>query len=167
MPEDHGAKVFMARLCESLKKIGRPPYVDGESLKRNLEMAGFCDVQVHAYKQPFGPWPKDKRLKNIGAMGILSAETGMLISFFPREVLYVANLLGCALKGSMRMECSYLRRYLKCQRPRPRRRAMMPSRRRRIRITTCITTCVHSSISKKRFELISFSFVCGRKPESV
>jgi len=76
MPENHGAKRFMDLLCSAMQKLGRPAYVTGESLKENLEKAGFVDVKVLGYKQPFGPWPKEKRLKHVGAMAIMSAETG-------------------------------------------------------------------------------------------
>ncbi|KAF8248365.1 S-adenosyl-L-methionine-dependent methyltransferase [Wilcoxina mikolae CBS 423.85] len=76
MPETHGAKRFMDLLGAAMQKLGRPAYVDGKSLKGNLEKAGFVDIKVHGYKQPFGPWPKEKRLKQVGAMAIMSAESG-------------------------------------------------------------------------------------------
>lgn len=56
-------------------KIGRPGPTS-ESLKTLLEEAGFVDIEVHNYKQPIGPWPKDKKLKQVGAM----------VSFFPSFV---------------------------------------------------------------------------------
>jgi SAM-dependent methyltransferase len=45
---------------EALIKLGRP-MPDGNTLKKCLEDAGFVDVVVVPVKQPFGPWPKDKR----------------------------------------------------------------------------------------------------------
>jgi hypothetical protein len=55
--------------------MGRP-HPTPEFLKNVLETAGFEDVQMHASKEPFGPWPKDPRLKRIGAMNLLNGETG-------------------------------------------------------------------------------------------
>jgi ubiquinone/menaquinone biosynthesis C-methylase UbiE len=45
---------------EALIKLGRP-MPDGNTLKKCLEDAGFVDVVAVPVKQPFGPWPKDKR----------------------------------------------------------------------------------------------------------
>jgi hypothetical protein len=45
-----------------MTKFGRPPVL-GVHLKERLENAGFVGVQMLRFKQPMGPWPKDKRLK--------------------------------------------------------------------------------------------------------
>jgi hypothetical protein len=47
-----------------------------ETLKQRLEEAGFVDVEVVTGKQPFGPWPKEKHMKTVGAMVMLNAEAG-------------------------------------------------------------------------------------------
>jgi hypothetical protein len=57
-------------------QIGRPPPT-GELLRQRLEKAGFVNVVVKNIKEPLGPWPKDKRLKTIGAMCLLNGETGI------------------------------------------------------------------------------------------
>jgi hypothetical protein len=64
-------------LChyEAMASIGRPP-ATAEDLRTKLENAGFVDVKVHTYKQVYGPWPKDPRMKRIGAMALLMCETG-------------------------------------------------------------------------------------------
>jgi hypothetical protein len=68
-------------LCgQALTKIGRP-FVTSSELKTHLEDAGFVDVHVADVKQPFGPWPKDKRMKQVGAMAMLMCETGRLSSW--------------------------------------------------------------------------------------
>ncbi|KAF8246109.1 S-adenosyl-L-methionine-dependent methyltransferase [Wilcoxina mikolae CBS 423.85] len=61
---------------EGLTKIGRPP-VTGEILKERLLNAGFVDVHVSTYKHPFAPWPEDEKMKRIGAMTLVSFETGI------------------------------------------------------------------------------------------
>ncbi|KAI5819281.1 hypothetical protein BZA77DRAFT_350881 [Pyronema omphalodes] len=55
--------------------MGRP-VPDLEFLKNQLEKAGFEDVQIMNAKEPCGPWPKDSRLKKVGAMSLLNAENG-------------------------------------------------------------------------------------------
>lgn len=37
-----------------------------EKFENLLAIAGFCDIKSMPLKLPFGPWPKDKRLKEIG-----------------------------------------------------------------------------------------------------
>jgi len=34
-------------------------------------------VEVVNIKQPFGPWPKDRRMKRIGTMVLLNSEAGL------------------------------------------------------------------------------------------
>ncbi|KAA8896239.1 S-adenosyl-L-methionine-dependent methyltransferase [Sphaerosporella brunnea] len=75
MSADNGAKVFFETIDEALTNMGRPPPTV-ELLQRRLRTAGFVDIQAFAYKQPLGPWPKDPRLKQIGAMVMLGCETG-------------------------------------------------------------------------------------------
>ncbi|KAF8245525.1 S-adenosyl-L-methionine-dependent methyltransferase [Wilcoxina mikolae CBS 423.85] len=67
---------FHEYLNEAMLKIGRPP-ATAALLRQRLEDAGFVDVRAVDFKQPFGPWPKDQRMKTIGAMFLLNAETGM------------------------------------------------------------------------------------------
>jgi hypothetical protein len=60
---------------EGLKEIGRI-LPDREILVENIKKAGFVEVQLVVKRQPFGSWPKDPRMKRIGAMALLMAETG-------------------------------------------------------------------------------------------
>lgn len=75
MKPDHGADIFLRRLREALEKMGRP-HPTHEFLKNQLENAGFEDVQMLTAKEPFGPWPKDPRMKRVGAMSLLNGSTG-------------------------------------------------------------------------------------------
>ncbi|KAI5817857.1 S-adenosyl-L-methionine-dependent methyltransferase [Pyronema omphalodes] len=75
MKDDNPIKVFLDNLAKAMEKSGRPPAANGEQMKKDLEKAGFVDVQIHIARQPLGPWPKEPRLKQIGAMMLLSSET--------------------------------------------------------------------------------------------
>lgn len=39
--------------------------------------AGFVDVEEHILKLPVGPWPKNKRLKNIGLFEMVNMDEGL------------------------------------------------------------------------------------------
>jgi hypothetical protein len=39
--------------------------------KRQMEESGFEDVRENIFKMPTNPWPKDKRLKKIGAFELI------------------------------------------------------------------------------------------------
>ena len=44
--------------------------------KNCLEKTGFEDVQERVFKVPTSPWPKDPRLKKIGALELVNFEEG-------------------------------------------------------------------------------------------
>lgn len=46
-------------------------------LKSMMIDAGFVDVQEHILKLPVGPWPKNKRLKNIGLFEMVNMDEGL------------------------------------------------------------------------------------------
>ena len=67
MPADSGFKVICERFMEASTIFGTP--VDCPlRFARYLQEAGFVDVSENIFKIPSSPWPKDKRLKKIGAM---------------------------------------------------------------------------------------------------
>jgi hypothetical protein len=66
---------FIKLLAEACEKIGRPPATEA-ILRERLAKAGFQDIQIKSFKQPFGPWAKDQRMKRIGTMVIMTAEGG-------------------------------------------------------------------------------------------
>ncbi|KAI5820517.1 S-adenosyl-L-methionine-dependent methyltransferase [Pyronema omphalodes] len=72
---DQGASTYIETLSDALARAGRP-FQTGASLKGHLEKAGFVNVQVFRYKQPWGPWPSQKTLKQAGALFLMQADTG-------------------------------------------------------------------------------------------
>ncbi|KAL1998172.1 hypothetical protein VTN02DRAFT_6720 [Thermoascus thermophilus] len=74
-PDNHVLKL-MNGLIDACGRIGIPgdfaPRIKGE-----LERAGFVRVQEKIFKVPVGPWPKDRRLKEIGAFTALQFIEGV------------------------------------------------------------------------------------------
>lgn len=77
IPKESPFNVYMENLGKALRKLGIDPTLHGEDWKRMMEEAGFEEVRVQAFKQPWGTWPKDKEMKKLGAIGQLVAETGV------------------------------------------------------------------------------------------
>lgn len=75
MSEDNGAVIYVKLLSEAVSKVGRP-FPTAVELRGHIEKAGFVDVQQFSFKQPWGPWPRDKKLKQAGGLFLLQAETG-------------------------------------------------------------------------------------------
>lgn len=42
-----------------------------------MEAAGFVDVEEHVLKLPIGPWPKEQRLKQVGAFERVNMDEGI------------------------------------------------------------------------------------------
>jgi len=74
LTDDNPCAVCFKLGCKALAMIGRGEAV-GDTLRQRLETAGFVDIKVMQFKQPLGPWPKDKILKQVGTMTLLNAET--------------------------------------------------------------------------------------------
>lgn len=67
---------YFSLLHEGLARMGNLTAVAAETLKSNLENAGFVDVTVTTRKHPLAPWPKDPKMKHAGALALLSCQTG-------------------------------------------------------------------------------------------
>ncbi|KAL1997703.1 hypothetical protein VTN02DRAFT_1001 [Thermoascus thermophilus] len=62
----HKVVEFYNLLEQACQKNGRTTN-PGPSLKGWIEDAGFENIEQQTFKMPLGPWPKDPRLKEIGA----------------------------------------------------------------------------------------------------
>ncbi|KUL83232.1 hypothetical protein ZTR_10469 [Talaromyces verruculosus] len=58
-------RTWQRQLNEASERVGQPMN-SVETLKARLEACGFVDVRDDVYKLPVGPWPKDRRLKELG-----------------------------------------------------------------------------------------------------
>ena len=63
MRSDNGVNRFYETLAMALERSGRLPYMLGSTMVRHLEDAGFVDVHLTKVKLPFGPWPRDAKLR--------------------------------------------------------------------------------------------------------
>jgi len=76
-----GEAQFLNPLAESGEALGLRMLNVGEDYVKYMEDAGFVDIQMKPFKQPWGRWPKDKALKEIGAVVELQTKDGGLESF--------------------------------------------------------------------------------------
>lgn len=74
------------------EKMGRTFKIPHQS-KKLIEEAGFVDVMEKKYKMPVGPWPKDKRWKEIGMWNLTYLTTGLegMALYILKNVLGVSD----------------------------------------------------------------------------
>lgn len=63
---------------EGSKKVGRTfRVIDDDLQRKGMEEAGFVDVTVRDFEIPFGTWPKDKRLSELGQWWKIATEADL------------------------------------------------------------------------------------------
>lgn len=75
--EKHPISTYFHHVVGAAEKQGRPLVV-APTMKARMEKAGFVDCVAKTAIWPAGPWPKDKRLKEIGKWGLLGALDSLL-----------------------------------------------------------------------------------------
>ncbi|KAM5373298.1 hypothetical protein ACJZ2D_007127 [Fusarium nematophilum] len=75
------AQFWMKNICEGAAKFGKPLDSPPQWLEK-MKAAGFVDVQQEIRKIPFGSWPKDPTLKEIGRHSIVQ-EYQLIDSYTP------------------------------------------------------------------------------------
>lgn len=72
---------WIRKWCENqeagAQKAGLTIRISGESLKRQMESAGFTNIVVQEFKIPIGPWPEDLKMRNIGAFQLVAMLEGL------------------------------------------------------------------------------------------
>ncbi|KAF8457878.1 S-adenosyl-L-methionine-dependent methyltransferase [Kalaharituber pfeilii] len=76
-PDEPPVGQFFYYVTTAGEKQGRQMVV-ARGTKERLEKAGFVDVEEHLAIWPLGPWPKDKRLKQIGRWAQVGAKDSTL-----------------------------------------------------------------------------------------
>jgi hypothetical protein len=59
-------EAWWASLLQAGQQLGRPFGTEPPNYARYMEEVGFVDVHVEVRRWPFGPWMKDKKMKEIG-----------------------------------------------------------------------------------------------------
>lgn len=77
IPDDCALQQYFTKVSEALPKAGIQSTLDGEAYKKLMEEAGFVDVVVQQFKMPWGPWPKKKNIKHLGAIIAETTRTGI------------------------------------------------------------------------------------------
>ena len=75
MPPDSGFKLICDKLVEASQLFGSP-CDNPPQYQQFLRGAGFIDVTENTFKIPSSPWPKDPRLKKIGALEMMNVIAG-------------------------------------------------------------------------------------------
>lgn len=57
--------------------MGRTLRVSGQDFKKEMEAAGFQNVEVREFKLPIGPWPKDAKFKEVGQFQLAAMLEGI------------------------------------------------------------------------------------------
>lgn len=76
LPPDSAIKKWSLLLAEAARTNGRPNDIAGE-FQSMVEEAGFINVYCEVYKLPLSPWPKDSKLKEIGAFNLVNMLEGL------------------------------------------------------------------------------------------
>lgn len=87
LPKNSKIKEWHDLSVQGAAMVGCPCRVDSKTMKSYFEDAGFINVHVTDYKWPIGPWPADKRLKEAGALAMVSMLeelTGLSVAVFTR-----------------------------------------------------------------------------------
>jgi hypothetical protein len=75
MSPTNGCKLFTELLVEAHIKAGRRGHMLGSDMVDDLKRAGYVGIERMDTKQPLAPWPRDERLKRIGAMVLMSCDS--------------------------------------------------------------------------------------------
>jgi len=70
--EQYPIATYFYHTIRASEKQGRPLFV-APTMQERMERIGFVDCVAQTAIWPVGPWPKDKRLKELGKWGLLGA----------------------------------------------------------------------------------------------
>lgn len=82
---------------DAAETIGQTFDVALKSKERMIE-AGFVDVVEHKFKMPVGPWPADKKWKELGRWSLLHMLTGV----DGMQMWMLSSVLGVSSEQSLR-----------------------------------------------------------------
>ncbi|PSS22460.1 hypothetical protein M430DRAFT_65619 [Amorphotheca resinae ATCC 22711] len=74
--EDSPLRTFSGLFREAGEITGQT-FTIAETMKEEIENAGFVNVVEKVYKAPLGPWPADPKLQELGRWTLLGFDTGL------------------------------------------------------------------------------------------
>jgi len=113
IPEKHAVNDLYTYIVEACDEIGRPAS-PGTKLKGWMQDAGFRNVHETIFKLPLGPWPKDEKERQIGAINMMQMLDGLeaftinlftnILGWSPEQVqLFLKDVREDARKRSVHM----------------------------------------------------------------
>ncbi|KAL4733969.1 S-adenosyl-L-methionine-dependent methyltransferase [Aspergillus similis] len=76
LKEGNNVNRFYELLREALDRINRPVTI-GKELERIVKEVGFVNVHHEVFQLPLGTWPRERRMKEIGALNMLQLLDGL------------------------------------------------------------------------------------------
>lgn len=77
IPPDSKMKFWEDEWTRGIQKTGLNGFVRPELIIEHMKAAGFVNITRQNFKVPIGPWPKDPRLKESGALGLANIHYGI------------------------------------------------------------------------------------------
>ena len=77
LPENSYIKQWCDNQEAAAQNMGISLKLTGEEIKEHMVSAGFQNIVVREYKIPIGPWPADKKLKEVGLFQLAGMLEGM------------------------------------------------------------------------------------------
>ncbi|KAL8687197.1 MAG: hypothetical protein Q9218_006561 [Villophora microphyllina] len=87
LPESSAISQWCRNQEEAAGKVGMSLRCTGEAMAGQMREAGFVDITIKEFKLPIGQWPKEKKLKEAGAFGLvamLDGIEGLTMAFWTR-----------------------------------------------------------------------------------
>ncbi|KAK3899987.1 S-adenosyl-L-methionine-dependent methyltransferase [Staphylotrichum tortipilum] len=72
----HSLHQWISTLCSAAASLGRDPN-PGSKLPQWVADAGFTNIEHRTFRVPIGPWPRDARLKEVGAWNLEQVLNGL------------------------------------------------------------------------------------------
>ncbi|KAK1755495.1 S-adenosyl-L-methionine-dependent methyltransferase [Echria macrotheca] len=72
----HPLLIWISTLLDAARLLGRDPN-PGSKLEGWVRAAGFVSVRHRRFRIPIGAWPRDERLKTVGAWNLMQIENGL------------------------------------------------------------------------------------------
>ena len=76
IPKDWAVIKWLDLINEALTKLGIPMF-NHDTIQKDMEEAGFEDIHQEWFKVPVGPWPKERKMKELGAMFMINMLQGI------------------------------------------------------------------------------------------